>query len=41
MKYVNGAFTLVNAKQSKEPVFPEQQNRFNVGYADKKSLKPK
>ena len=22
MKYVNGAFTLVNAKQSKEPVFP-------------------
>ena len=23
------------------PLFSEQQNRFNVGYADKKSLKPK
>ena len=22
------------------PLFPEQQNRFNVGYADKKSLEP-
>ena len=22
MKYVNGAFTLVNAKRNKEPVFP-------------------
>ena len=62
MKYVNGAFTLVNAKQTKSrcsppitplfhlvftdvntsfvhavnsPLFPEQQKRFNVGYADK------
>ena len=26
MKYVNGAFTLVNAKRNKEPVFPSPKN---------------
>jgi hypothetical protein len=48
MKYVNGAFTLVNAKQSKEPVFPlltftnfEPKLHFRADLSAKGTLNPR
>jgi hypothetical protein len=41
---VKGGLLFLITKKEKSPLknslFPEQQKRFNVGYADKKSLKP-